>query len=141
MIRKFAHSDVESVLTIWLEASIKAHNFVPADFWESKVKEMREVYLPAADNFVFEEENEILGFVSIYENILAAIFVLPKAQSKGIGSQLIKHAISEHKTLALSVYKSNNASIAFYKKHGFVVVSEQMDEHTGQPELTMKLES
>ncbi len=46
MIRKFIESDMNQVINIWLEASIKAHDFVDGEFWESKVKDMREIYIP-----------------------------------------------------------------------------------------------
>ncbi|EGQ8015503.1 N-acetyltransferase [Vibrio cholerae] len=138
MIRKYNSNDLDSVMEIWLEASVKAHDFVPAYFWESQVESMRNIYIPAAEVFVYEIESKIVGFYALYENNLAAIFVFPAFQGKGIGKQLLSHAKAQREILSLSVYKENQASYQFYLSQGFTVISEQMDEHTGHPEYTMR---
>ena len=138
MIRKYNSNDLDLVIEIWLEASVKAHNFVSADFWESQVESMRNIYIPASEVFVYEIESNIVGFYALYENNLAAIFVLPAFQGKGIGKQLLSHAKAQRAILSLSVYKENKASYQFYLSQGFRVVSEQLDEHTGHLEFTMR---
>ncbi len=45
MIRNFEQSDLNQVINIWLEASMKAHDFISSDFWKSKVKDMRNIYV------------------------------------------------------------------------------------------------
>ncbi|NNG01273.1 MAG: N-acetyltransferase [Desulfobacteraceae bacterium] len=141
MIRSPKKTDIESIIKIWLEASIKAHDFMPSDYWESKVNDMRDVYLPSSANYVYENSGEIYGFLSIYKCTLAALFVSPSRQGEGIGSELIGFIKGKYRELTLSVYKNNTASISFYKKHGFVRYKEQIDEHTGHPEIIMKLKS
>ncbi len=63
MIRKYNSNDLDLVIEIWLEASVKAHNFVSADFWESQVESMRNIYIPASEVFVYEIESKIVGFM------------------------------------------------------------------------------
>ena len=138
MIRKYQEADIDSILDIWLSASVKAHSFVGPAFWESKVGEMRDVYLPASETFVFDSDEQISGFYSLYGNTLAAIFVLPSLQNKGVGSALIDDAKSRRRCLQLTVYSENIPSIHFYKKHGFIPLGEQVDEQTGHPELMME---
>ena len=137
MIRKFSGSDIDHVLDIWLSASIKAHDFVEASFWKSQVENMRNIYIPASEIYVFESSSKVLGFYSLHENSLATIFVHPEFQGKGIGKQLITHAKKQRDRLTLSVYKENVDSYQFYLSQGFAVVSEQTDEHTGHQEYTM----
>ena len=48
MIREYNPTDIEAVLDIWLTASIKAHDFVAPEFWESQVANMRDLYIPAS---------------------------------------------------------------------------------------------
>ncbi len=141
MIRQFQQTDIDQVINIWLEASKKAHDFVNSDFWESKVKDMREIYLPSGKTYVYEEGNTIKGFVSLYNDTLAAIFVSPDSQGKGIGKQLVRKAKDVRDNLSLTVYKKNIKSIGFYQKCGFKIEQEQIDKHTGHPELVMKLTS
>lgn len=138
MIRKYQKADMDQILDIWLSASVKAHAFIEPAFWESKVSEMRDVYLPASETFVFESGGQIAGFYSLYENTLAAVFVAPSLQGEGVGTALIEDAKSRRECLQLTVYRENDPSIHFYKKHGFISSGEQIDERTGHPELVME---
>jgi putative acetyltransferase len=140
-IRKFRQSDIDQVIDIWLEASIKAHDFVDSEFWKSKVKEMRDIYIPSAETYVYEEKDIIKGFVSLCDDTLAAIFVSPDSQGAGIGTQLMIKAKDIRGNLSLKVYKENIKSIEFYKKCGFDIEREQIDKITGHPELLMKFNS
>lgn len=137
MIRKYRENDIEVVLDIWLSASIQAHDFVAAEFWISQVDSMRNIYIPASETYVFERESKIVGFYALHENTLAAIFVAPNFQGLGIGKQLMNHAKKQRTSLMLSVYKENKPSFNFYRSQGFIVISEQIDEHTGHQEFTM----
>ena len=141
MIRDFQQTDINQILSIWLDASIRAHDFIEREFWESKVTDMRDIYLPAAETYVYDEEGIIKGFVSLYGDTLAAIFVSPNFQGKGIGKQLVAKSKKVRNKLNLTVYKENKKSIEFYKKCGFKIVREQVDEHTGHPELLMIFQS
>ena len=98
---------------------------------------MREIYIPSAETYVFEGEAVIKGFVSIYENNIAALFVSPNYQGAGIGTQLMTKAKEIREELNLAVYTENRKSIEFYKKCGFKIEIEQIDQHTGHNELLM----
>lgn len=139
MIRQYTSQDINAVLNIWLTSSIKAHDFVAAEFWESQVSNMRNVYIPISKTYVFELESKVVGFYSLYENMLAAIFILPECQGKGIGKHLIAHAKDQCPSLTLNVYTENVASYQFYLSQGFTIASEQICEHTGHMEYTMIL--
>lgn len=137
MIRPYGHQDVERILAIWLNASTLAHDFIDASFWESKLDDMRDVYLPVAETWVCERDGQLLGFISLVEDVLAAIFVSPERQGEGIGSSLLEQAKRLRQQLQLTVYSANHASVAFYRRHGFEATAHSIDEHTGHPELVM----
>lgn len=139
MIRKSTAHDMDIMLDIWLNASIQAHDFVEASYWQSQRDNMRNVYLPASENYVYEQDSNVVGFYALYDDCLAALFVAPEHQGCGIGSQLIEHAKRQRELLTLSVYTKNNDSVAFYLKHGFEITIEQTDPNTGQSEYSMKL--
>ena len=141
MIRAYRQADIDQVLGIWLDASIKAHHFIEKEFWESKVIDMGEIYLPASEIFVFEEDEIIKGFVALCGDTLAAIFVSPDEQGKGIGKQLIDKSKEVRRNLELTVYKENRDSIKFYEKCGFKMITEQIDAHTGHVEILMVFNS
>jgi len=138
MIREFVPSDMDSVLDVWLSASIKAHDFVESDFWRSQLENMRNIYIPASEVYVYEDESGLFGFCALLEDQLAAIFVAPEAQGKGIGKSLLLHAKARRKTITLSVYKANSSSIIFYKSQGFSIVGESLDGATGHEEYIMR---
>lgn len=94
MIRAFESSDMNDVLNIWLEASIGAHGFVGKEFWELRVDDMRETYIPDSDTYVFSENGTVKGFFSLQTDTLAAMFVSPGDQGKGIGQQLQRLSIT-----------------------------------------------
>ncbi len=137
MIRAFQQADMDQVIAIWLDASIQAHDFIARTFWESQINDMREVYIPSAETYVYEESETIKGFVALYENTIALIFVSPDHQRLGIGKQLIAKSKDVRSQLSLSVYKQNHNSIVFYKECGFKIIREQVDTHTGAPEFVM----
>ena len=35
MIRKLEDKDIDKVMNIWLESTIKAHDFISKEYWES----------------------------------------------------------------------------------------------------------
>ena len=42
MIRKLQRDDINKVADIWLDTNIKAHNFIPAEYWKSNFKSVKE---------------------------------------------------------------------------------------------------
>lgn len=137
LIRKFAQDDIDSVLKIWLGASIKSHDFVPAQFWEDKIEMMRKTYLPSSETFVCEENDQILGFYSLVDNNLAAIFVDVELQGVGIGKKMLEDAKDKRLEINLSVYKKNKKSLYFYLRNDFKIIQEQMDVNTNEIEILM----
>ncbi|HJF70937.1 MAG TPA: N-acetyltransferase [Butyricimonas virosa] len=140
MIRYFQQQDEDSVIRIWLEASAITHSFIPRSYWESKVPDMRNKYLPQSQTLVNEDEhtNEITGFISLIGNYIAALFVSPDRQGQGIGHSLMTRIKLQHPELELNVYAENTQALTFYKRQGFTITSEQTDEQTGRQEFTMK---
>ncbi|GAD79422.1 N-acetyltransferase [Vibrio ezurae] len=139
MIREYQAKDIESVLDIWLTASIQAHDFVGAEFWQSQVSNMRDIYIPASKTYIFEKNGEVTGFYSLHQNLLAAIFVSPANQGQGMGKQLIAHAKGQCTDLTLNVYKENQTAYRFYLSQGFSLDNEHRCEHTGCAEYAMSM--
>lgn len=138
-IRKAAADDTQAMLQIWLDASIQAHDFIPAAFWQNQLISMRDTYLPLAENYVIEDNNAVTGFASLLrpDAFLAALFVAPEQQGYGYGSALLDFLKQQGRELHLSVYAENAAAVSFYQKHGFKVISQGIDENTGHAEYAM----
>jgi putative acetyltransferase len=137
LIRRGTPQDVDAILAIWLDASVTAHSFIDPDYWMSKVDSMRTLYLAASATYIAQKDNEIVGFLMIDQDTVSALFIHPKQQGLGHGSQLLAHVKSAHAQLCLCVYKKNIASIKFYQRQGFIITAEQIEVATGQAQCVM----
>lgn len=138
MIRAFEEKDLSAVMQIWLDTNMKAHHFIPKEYWTDNYS-MVEEQLPRAEIYVFEngENREIQGFIGLTDDYIAGIFVRESEQSKGIGKQLLDYVKAVKPAMSLRVYQRNLRAIAFYKREQFVIRTEGMDETTMEKEFLM----
>lgn len=137
-IRKTTRRDDRQVTVIWLESSIIAHDFIAEQYWKQNQKLMEEHYLPLSEVYVAEENGAILAFIAVIDHQVAALFVHPDHQGKGVGNLLLQHAKSLKDLLELKVYQKNTKSLGFYLAKGFEIVSESLDPPTGEKEWVMQ---
>ena len=43
MVRELQKADIDKVADIWLDTNIKAHDFIPAQYWESNFESVKEL--------------------------------------------------------------------------------------------------
>lgn len=60
MIRKHEPKDLEVILEIWYEAQALAHPFLESAFVEQVKKDMREMYIPNSETWVYEENGQVV---------------------------------------------------------------------------------
>lgn len=139
MIRKSNNKDIDKIMGIWEESTIKAHDFINKDYWKNNYNTVKNEYIPISETFVYDDGEEIKGFISIIDNeFIGALFISTNYQSLGIGSKLLDYAIKEYKNLSLAVYKDNKKAVVFYNKKGFNIVKEQVNEDSGFKEYIME---
>jgi putative acetyltransferase len=139
MIRKLEDKDIDTIMDIWLESTIKAHAFIDEKYWNENYLTVKDVYIPMANTFVYEDIEGIKGFISIMNNeFIGALFVEVNSQGIGIGSELIDYVINIYDRLSLAVYKDNENAYKFYKNKGFNILSEEINKDTGCIEYIMK---
>lgn len=136
MIRKFRDEDIDEVMELWFAGNVQAHYFIPSEYWENNYEVVKNM-LPQANLSVCEKEKQILGFIGLQENYIAGIFVKAASQSKGIGRQLLDSVKQDRTHLTLHVYKKNERGIRFYRREGFWIQEEQVEESTGEVEFKM----
>lgn len=138
MIRKYADSDIDAVMQIWLITNIQAHSFISPDYWKSSFDVVKEM-LPLAEIYVHEIDsaNRIDGFIGLNDDYIEGIFIKEAAQSKGVGKQLLDYVKKDRSTLRLNVYQKNKRAIQFYLREEFSIESESLDGNTGEKELKM----
>jgi len=125
-------------MRIWLTANIKAHNFIPKEYWENHYAAVKEI-LPQAEVYVYEDDDtrQITGFIGLTNNYIAGIFIKEAAQSKGIGKRLLDYVKGIKADLSLSVYQKNVRAVSFYQRERFIIQSEHIDENTNEKEFAM----
>jgi putative acetyltransferase len=141
MIRKLENRDIEDIMNIWKESTIKAHDFIDKSYWINNYNVVKDVYIPMSEGFVYEKDSKIYGFIAVIESkFIGALFVGVNNQGMGIGSKLIDFALDKYKQLDLAVYKDNKPSVEFYKKKGFKIIVEQENEDSKFMEYIMRYE-
>lgn len=136
MIRKFQKNDINDVMKIWENENIKAHKFIPKDYWKNNYNYVKE-FLPNAEIYVYVSKGKIVGFIGLTHNYIEGIFVDTNNQCNGIGTSLLNKVKEDISSLTLSVYRKNINAINFYKKNDFVITSESIDKDTNEVEYTM----
>ncbi len=139
MIRKLQKADINRVADIWLKTNLKAHFFIPEQYWISNYEFVKEM-LPQAEVYVYEDDKMIQGFIGINDEYIEGIFVSDEMQSRGIGKMLLDYIKDKKDRLQLKVYQKNVRAMSFYQREGFTIQSESMDEFTGEKEYVMNWE-
>ena len=138
MIRKHRKEDLEDILDIWYQASTLAHPFLDDAFVEKVKKDMRELYIPGSETWVYEENGLIIGFIGMMGNEIGGLFVMPNHHSKGVGRQLLAFISELHEELEVEVFEKNKIGRAFYDKYGFKIIKEHIHKESNQAMLRMK---
>ena len=136
MIRELRKADINKVAAVWLNTNIKAHYFIPAQYWKSNFELVKELLLQATV-YVYEDNQEIQGFIGLNDEYIEGIFVSDEMQSQGIGKILLNYAKDKRNKLYLNVYQKNARAISFYKREGFEIQHSGLDEATGEKDYVM----
>ena len=136
MIRVLQKADIERVVDIWLDTNLKAHYFIPGQYWKNNIDLVKEM-LPQAEVYVYENDCLIEGFIGLNDEYVEGIFVSGEMQSQGIGEILLNYAKDKRNKLHLNVYQKNARAISFYKREGFEIQHSGLDEATGEKDYVM----
>lgn len=136
MIRALQKADIERVVDIWLDTNLKAHNFIPGQYWKDNIDLVKEM-LPQAEVYVYENDCQIEGFIGLNDEYMEGIFVRDEMQSQGIGKLLLNFVKEKKTKLYLNVYQKNTRAIHFYQREGFEIQRAGLDEITGEKDYVM----
>jgi [ribosomal protein S18]-alanine N-acetyltransferase len=102
-------------------------------FWHNTENALQRARLQCASATVAEDDSGVIGYQLSTKNPLGAhlarLAVRPEAQGRGVGSALVSHLIqsfaaSQLGRLSVNTQADNTASLALYKKLGFVLTGE-----------------
>ena len=145
-VRKMQYEDikqVQSIAKITWNTTYKGiiplevqNNFLKVNYSDESMKKRMERSIV----YIAEVEGDIVGFAN-YSIVrdggkveLAAIYLYPEFQGKGIGTALIQQAVKELlgiKEIYINVEKDNKIGMYFYEAKGFEVVRESDVEFDG----------
>ena len=77
MIRKMQNIDIDRVADIWLKTNLKAHYFIPEQYWASNYELVKEM-MSQAEVYVYEDDKMIQGFVGLSNEYMEGILFLMK---------------------------------------------------------------
>lgn len=137
MIRKLKEKDINIVMEIWLETNISAHNFISEEYWMNNYEFVKNE-LPKSEIYVYEERDNIYGFIGIINGYIEGIFVKEEHQSKGIGKKLLDYCKEKYSKLLLNVYEKNYNAIRFYNREKFKIIGKKIDSTTKEVEYDME---
>ncbi|MGH7234671.1 MAG: GNAT family N-acetyltransferase [Candidatus Saccharimonadales bacterium] len=134
-IRPAELDEVEAIANIYIASFKAAMPAVKLAHNENEIKEwFKKVLVPNGGTWVADDEGNLVGFMSLDDDMLEELYLTPSAQGKGVGSMLMEKAKQLNPTgLKAYTFQINNVARKFYEKHGFVAVSfnsgERNEEH------------
>lgn len=138
MIRPFRATEMENLLSLWLESTTLAHPFINPGYWQESLEMVRDLYLPHACTWVWAGEDSLSGFISVLDQrFVGALFIAPGEAGKGIGSALMQHVQQRFPRLSLEVYQRNRRAVDFYHARGFHIEDCAWQDDTGLPTWIM----
>ena len=138
MIREYGDADLDQLLDVWFQASEVAHPFLTEEFLAAERENIRNVHIPKANTWVYEDAGRVVGFIALIGNEVGAIFVSPEMQGRGFGRALMDLARDRHDTLELDVFEANSIGRAFYAKYGFIEIGQSVHQESGQRCLRLR---
>ena len=143
MIRKIKKEDLTNVMTIWVKGNFKANSFIEKDYWLEIYNNMKDKFLNFFETYVYIEDNVLLGFISINNNEIKAIYVKENNRRNGIGRKLInycKENLDESNELFAKVFEKNMNGIIFFSKLQFKNTKIQLNPKFNEIEYIMTWE-
>lgn len=150
IIAKLKNTTLISYSDEYKEACIEVFHKVYCEtytYLESKymqTQRFRDLFIintvPNSDIYILRKNKQVIGFLSIYENIIENFYILSKFQNKGLGSLTIEKIKELYpQKLGVHVLMSNYKGIKFFEKHGFKIITEGISPDENQPDFFMSL--
>jgi predicted nicotinamide N-methyase/GNAT superfamily N-acetyltransferase len=114
-------------------AAVAYRGVIPADRWHEPYMPADELDAEIAAGVEFwgcEADGELLGIMGIQQvrdvDLIRHAYVVPDAQGRGIGSELLSHLLaSAERPMLVGTWAAAQWAIRFYERHGFELVSTE----------------
>jgi len=127
--------DEEQIFEVVNDGAMRYKGAIPDDRWHEPYMPMDEVRreMKRMRFYGYVEEGELLGVIGKEPvkdtTLIRHLYVLAKAQRRGIGSKLLDYVENAVSTeyLLIGTWQAASWAIAFYKRHGFDLVENKDD--------------
>jgi putative acetyltransferase len=139
-LRAYTAADEDAAIELWRsswQAAYPAIDFsARLGWWRER---WRRELVPVARITVAEVDGGLQGLVTVdpRTGYLDQIVVAPHAWGSGVAEALLEEAKRISPALDLKVNTDNARAIRFYKRHGFDISGEGVNENSGRPVYTM----
>lgn len=133
-VRPIDRSQTDQLIEVW-EAAVRAtHDFLT----DGDIAALR----PLVQDGVFalthvrgahDDEQRLVAFLGVEGTKLEALFVHPDWHGRGLGRQLVRHAVDELGIETVDVNEQNTRAVAFYLHLGFQVEGRSEVDSLGKP--------
>jgi len=127
--------EYNTLLKIW-ESSVRyTHHFLTETDIEDLKKIIQEKQIFTLVNLTYarDDNNTILAFIGVVGENIEMLFVDADYMRRGIGKNLLLHAVHNLKANKVDVNEQNKQAVRFYERFGFKIVSRcEVDAH-GKP--------
>ena len=140
MIRKIREEDLTNVMTLWVKGNFKANSFIEKDYWLEIYNQVKVDFLENFKTYIYVENEEILGFISIHDDEIKAICVKEENKRNGIGTKLLNYCrdnLKENEELYIKIFEKNMNGILFFSKLQFKNSKVQLNEQFNETEYVM----
>jgi GNAT superfamily N-acetyltransferase len=125
--------DAEQIFRVVNDGAARYKGAIPDDRWHEPYMPIEEVRqeMKRMSFFGYVKEGELLGVIGKEPvkdtTLIRHLYVLTRAQGKGVGSRLLEFVQSMTSTeyLLIGTWKAATWAIAFYEKHGFVLTDNK----------------
>ncbi len=80
------------------------------------------------------EDTAMVGLIAFRQDWIDQLYILPGAQNRGVGTQLLRVAQGSFGRLHLWTFQRNEPARRFYERRGFVLVKETDGAHNEEKE-------
>ena len=133
MIKEYKKKNINKILNIINDASLKYKGVIPNNCWHEPYMSEDELIDEISDGvhmFGYHDNKKLISVIGIQEvkdaTLIRHAYTLTSYQGKGIGSALLEYLLKKNQKSRLLVGTWRKAvwAIRFYKKFGFIIHSK-----------------
>lgn len=132
-ITKATKNDSERLAAIWESAVTATHDFLDVEdfvYYQSRLPD----YFSQVDLYVYRNgQGRPEGFMGVSGNTLEMLFVDAACRGRGVGTELLRHAIAGLNIRRLDVNEQNSQAVNFYLHRGFRITGRSPFDSEGKP--------